>query len=360
MTNSIGNLFIISIIIGGFACYLLDIKGYLLGNTFLRRVVKKIMPKTTSKEYKSLNDLLDKASINIGVLELYIVKIAILFAASIFLFLVFITNTQVKQKDIFNTTIYSSYSSSDFRNSSSTRLKNFNIVKRYVDISQVENTSQWLKTVKNVIYKYSDIDSNEINDSAAVTLKDIMSSKQLYAMPRKINYILSAVLFFFLPDIMLKIYSIVIIRRKKDEVYNLINLMVVVGSNDNVTSRSVMRALIDNSHYLKPYLKSFESNYLINREDAYKKFLSDKRYTQVSKIISALRQIEGSNKESAIYNIESKNESIEKTRKLTYENKIEKKDGIALVIFVVGVCMLVKIIMDISAAGISSMSNMNF
>jgi hypothetical protein len=109
---------------------------------------------------------------------------------------------------------------------------------------------------------------------------------------------------------------------------------------------------------LKPYLVEFETNYLVGRDAAYDRFINDKKYKCISKIISALRQIEESDKTSVVHNLKSGNESIEKSRKLSFENKIEKKEGIAFVIFAVGVCILIKIIFDISIAGISNMGNM--
>jgi hypothetical protein len=83
MSNSIGNLFVISIILICIACYLLDAKK-LLKNTVIKTLVKKVLPKATSKEYKKLNSMLTKSSLNFSVLEFYIIKIGVFLTASCF------------------------------------------------------------------------------------------------------------------------------------------------------------------------------------------------------------------------------------------------------------------------------------
>lgn len=79
----------------------------------------------------------------------------------------------------------------------------------------------------------------------------------------------------------------------------------------------------------------------------------------ISNIISSLKHIEDSDRTSTFYNLKSGNKSIEKSRKVNYENNIEKKEEIAFSTFIVGVCVLIKIIMDVSVAGISGMGNIN-
>jgi hypothetical protein len=357
MSNSTGNLFILAIIIACYAGYLLDAKN-LFKSKLLRKIIGKILPKRKDREYKILDNLLVKSSLDMDMIDLYAIKTTAFVAASLLLFMVFITNTQVKQRQVFETPVYSTYSQSDFHNNPSTRLKNFNLMKVHVDITGINNNDAGFEAVKSVLSKYGDVDSDRLNDSASVILKDAVSLKPLYSVSRKIKYGLWAVVFFFVPDLLLKLYSIVIVRKKEEEVYSLVNLLVMVGSNPNVTSRNMLKALIDNSNYLKPYLVEFETNYLVGRDAAYEKFLNDERYKCISKIISALRQVEESDKISTVHNLKSGNESIEKSRKLNFENKVEKKEGIAFVIFVVGVCILVKIIFDVSIAGISNMGNM--
>lgn len=359
MSNSAGNLFILAIVLAGFSCYLLEFKKFFKNNSIVRKIVKKLLPKVKSREYKSLSRLLEKCSLNMNVLDVYIIKVGTVVTASVFLFLIFITNTQVKQKQVFSTPVYSTYSQSDFHNNPVTRLKNFNLLKRHIRITEISNNAEGLNAVKSVLSKYGDVDSDKVSDSAAVTVKDIISLENLYSPSRKVKYGLYAVVFFFVPDLLLKLYSIVIGRRKEEEVYNLVNLIVMISTNPNITSKNILKALIENSYYLRPYLKEFESNYIAGRLAAYDKFLNKEKYKCISKIISALRHIEESDRTSTVYNLKSGNESIEKSRKINYENKIEKKEGIAFSIFIVGVCVLIKIIMDVSIAGISSMGNMN-
>ncbi|MCH4236500.1 MAG: hypothetical protein LKF87_11065 [Clostridium tyrobutyricum] len=356
MSNSIGNLFVISIILICIACYLLDAKK-LLKNTVIKTLVKKVLPKATSKEYKKLNSMLTKSSLNFSVLEFYIIKIGVFLTAAVFAFLIFITNTQIKQNQIFATPIYSNYSNNDFRNSNKIRLKNFKILKQHIDVTKISGSSNDLENVKKVLLTFSDVSSENLDDSSYVLLKDTIAIKPLYVFSRKIKYMLYVLLFFMVPDFILYIYSIIIVKRKTEELNSLTNLIIIISSNPNVTSRNILDALIENSNYLKPYLQKFKTNYLINRNETYSEFLNQSKYKPILKLVSVLRQIEESDTKSTIYNLENNNSNIEKSRKITFENILEKKDGIMLILFSIGACMLLKIAFDVAVTAISNMGN---
>jgi hypothetical protein len=236
-------------------------------------------------------------------------------------------------------------------------LKNFKILKQHIDVTKISGSSNDLENVKKVLLTFSDVSSENLDDSSYVLLKDTIAIKPLYVFSRKIKYMLYVLLFFMVPDFILYIYSIIIVKRKTEELNSLTNLIIIISSNPNVTSRNILDALIENSNYLKPYLQKFKTNYLINRNETYSEFLNQSKYKPILKLVSVLRQIEESDTKSTIYNLENNNSNIEKSRKITFENILEKKDGIMLILFSIGACMLLKIAFDVAVTAISNMGN---
>ncbi|WP_236893395.1 hypothetical protein [Clostridium botulinum] len=98
----------------------------------------------------------------------------------------------------------------------------------------------------------------------------------------------------------------------------------------------------------------------MNRDEAYNLFMLDKDKQAINKIITLLRQIEDSNKELALNNIKKYNENIDKIRKLEYQNKIENKEGLILLLFTIGTVLLMMLIVNFAVSSVNQVQNMKF
>ncbi len=101
--------------------------------------------------------------------------------------------------------------------------------------------------------------------------------------------------------------------------------------------------------------------YYMNRDEAYNLFMLDKDKQAINKIITLLRQIEDSNKELALNNIKKYNENNkDKIRKLEYQNKMENKEGLILLLFTIGTVLLMMLIVNFAVSSVNQVQNMKF
>lgn len=354
-----GNLIIISIFLLAISFYITYFSKKSHGNFITESKFFKlhIVPKEDSKEYKKIHSLLENSYTNLTLYYFYSIKVITLSIAIILSLLIFVTNTSIKKQQYFQS---NSINVSSLNSSSSAKVReqNFKVIKAHVSLSTIaENDTKSQSIVKNILLKYGN--TNNVNDDTVLAIKDISHIKDLYSPLRMLKYGFFALIGFFIPELLLIGFNKVKSKKMNDEVYNLMNLITIICSNPNVSTVSLLHSLVNNSNYLSNLMRKFETSYLVNRESAYENFLSDSKMKPISKIVSLLRQIENSDRTMALKNIARNNENLEKIKKVSYENKVEQKEGVLLLLFAGGVIFLLKIIIDFSLNGLSNINTTN-
>ncbi|APF25346.1 MULTISPECIES: hypothetical protein [Clostridium] len=331
---------------------------FLLKRTIIGKCATKIAPKKNTKEYLKDIKLLQKSLLDIDLISFYSLKIVTIIVVSMFAILIFSTNTILSQEKIYNNVIYPEYAKTSIYNNPAVRKENIKLVTKYIKNIDDKNSAD--AKIQVILIKKGGISPQDAPKISAVVINDLTKINHLYSLKRLLLYLIIVISSFFIPDIIL--FTIANIRKeeiKKEELY-LINLLAVIGSNLNITAQGLMTILTNNAKYLKPLLQKFQMAYYINRTEAYNLFMLDKDKQAISKIINLLRQIEDSNKELALNNIKKYNENIDKIRKLEYQNKIENKEGLILLLFTIGTVLLMMLIVNFAVSSVNQVQNMKF
>ncbi len=296
--------------------------GYI--GKFVYFIEKYIAPSKNSKLYAFYDGIL--YYLRLTVAEFFAIKIALVVTTFTLLLLIHSTNVSY-----YTSEVYSKY---DYRVD-----ELYHYRSQEVDEGKaLEEELHYLKLSIRYISKKESLllSKEEVQEKILGLIKEseigyelpplTMANKVYYRLygyysARSVNYpYLTCILivFFFLPELILKIYNFFIQTDVKKELRFLKRLIILNGSIKPVNFMEVLSILIDKSHYHKKFLKEIEvqnKKNTISNTSIYRKYIEEEKDINVKLFLEKLDQANNYDFDQAITNIENEF-NIEKRQRI--------------------------------------------
>ena len=333
---------------------------FILKKTLIGKLARKVTPKEGSKDDVKLTEKINQSLCTLDTIDITALKILSILATIILSASVCFTNVSLNTNKIYNTPVSTAYGKTSIYNNPLLREKNVTLVKKNIGLKNISDDTVSLENTKKVLQEVGAVETTDINKIANITIKDILQIQKNYSLSKIMIYVLIAFSGMWLCDLSMHIYFYVRNNRITEESTKLMNILTIVLSTSVIPTNAIITMLIDNSKYLKDILQKFFIAYMVNSDEAYNLYLIKTGNRNFEKLIGMIKQIEESDQEEAIKNIRNQNENLKVLKRLDFENVMQKKDGIALIIITIGVLFLIKFIMDTAMLTMNSANAMKF